>query len=94
MLSHVRDLARAARIRLDAVEPSDTVPGEDRLGLTTREREVLSHVVAGRTYSEIAAALVLSEKTVSAHISHMLRKTGAANRMELAALAARTDTHR
>ena len=94
VLSHVRDLARAARIRLDAVEPSATVPGEDRLGLTTREREVLSHVVAGRTYSEIAAALVLSEKTVSAHISHMLRKTGAANRMELAALAARTDTHR
>jgi len=57
--------------------------------LTDREREVLAHVVAGRTYAEIAAALFLSEKTVSSHISNILHKTGTANRAELAAWATR-----
>jgi DNA-binding NarL/FixJ family response regulator len=45
--------------------------------------------VAGRTYGEIARELVLSEKTVSVHVSHLLHKTGAANRVELAQLARR-----
>jgi DNA-binding NarL/FixJ family response regulator len=57
--------------------------------LTAREREILSHVAAGRTYREIARALVISEKTVSVHISNMLRKTDTANRIELALLAQR-----
>ncbi len=52
-----------------------------------RVREILDHVRAGRTYGEIARALVLSEKTVSSHVSNMLRKTGAANRYDLAARA-------
>ncbi|WP_275410974.1 LuxR C-terminal-related transcriptional regulator [Paractinoplanes rishiriensis] len=43
-------------------------------------------------------ALVLSEKTVSVHISNMLRKTGTTGRVELAQLAhsftaARNDRH-
>ncbi|WP_406057592.1 response regulator transcription factor [Kribbella sp. NBC_00889] len=42
--------------------------------LTKREQEVLSYLVAGRTYPEIAAALFISEKTVSTHVSHVLRK--------------------
>ena len=65
--------------------------GRRRAGvsLTRREREVLDHVVAGRTYAEIAGALFLSEKTVSSHISNILRKTGTANRVELAAWAGR-----
>jgi DNA-binding NarL/FixJ family response regulator len=56
-------------------------------GLTRRELDILDHVVAGRTYGEIARALVISEKTVSSHISNLLRKTGAANRRDLARLA-------
>ena len=44
-------------------------------GLTEREHEILGHVLAGRTYQEIARSLVISEKTVSAHVSHMLAKT-------------------
>ncbi|MGZ4661646.1 MAG: response regulator transcription factor [Arthrobacter sp.] len=44
-------------------------------------------MVAGKTYSEIASALVISEKTISSHISNMLRKTGAGNRVDLARLA-------
>ena len=83
----IERLARAARIPLTVVPPDAAHDGPG--GLTPREREVLAHVVAGRTYAEIAAALFLSEKTVSSHISNMLRKTGTANRVELAAWAGR-----
>jgi DNA-binding CsgD family transcriptional regulator len=56
---------------------------------TPREREVQAHIAAGRTYGEIARELVISEKTVSVHVSHLLHKTGATNRVELAQLARR-----
>jgi len=59
-------------------------------GLTPREREVLTLVVTGETYAEIARVLFISEKTVSVHISNVLRKTGTANRIELARLAQRS----
>lgn len=54
--------------------------------LTDREQEVLEHIATGHTYLQIATDLHISEKTVSAHVSHLLAKTGAANRMELARL--------
>jgi DNA-binding NarL/FixJ family response regulator len=54
------------------------------LDLTPREREILAHIVAGRTYGEIARDLVISEKTVSVHVSHLLHKAGTTNRVELA----------
>jgi DNA-binding CsgD family transcriptional regulator len=90
ILTHIEALARGSRIPLTvpsagaAAENEATIPG-----LTGREREILAHLVAGRTYSEIAKALVLSEKTVSVHVSNMLRKTGTASRAELAQLANR-----
>ena len=57
--------------------------------LTTREREVLSHLVAGRTNLEIARDLFISDKTVSVHVTNVLRKTGTPNRVEAASLALR-----
>jgi DNA-binding NarL/FixJ family response regulator len=82
-------LARSARIPLtEAVRP-DTGDVPALPGLTNREREILAHVMAGSTYPEIARTLVLSEKTVAVHVSNMLRKTGTANRVELAQLARR-----
>lgn len=61
--------------------------------LTPREREVLDGLLAGETYSHIATRLFISDKTVSSHVSNILRKTGSANRIELAELAhRRTDT--
>jgi len=63
--------------------------GDQVPGLTTRESEIVGYLVAGGTYAEIARALVLSEKTVSVHVSNMLRKTGTASRVELTQLANR-----
>jgi DNA-binding CsgD family transcriptional regulator/tetratricopeptide (TPR) repeat protein len=85
-------LARSARVPLTEVEVPEQARsyGGPRSGrLTAREREVLTHLVAGRTYREIAQALFISEKTVSVHVSNLLRKTGTASRGEVAALARR-----
>ena len=87
LLFAVEQLALQAHVTLNprpAVdEPTLTGP---ELGhhLTPREREILSHIVAGETYSQIAASLYISEKTVSVHVSNLLRKTGTASRIELA----------
>jgi len=44
---------------------------------------------AGSTHAEIANTLVISEKTVSSHVSNLLRKTHTTSRVELARLAQR-----
>ncbi|MGN6131537.1 MAG: helix-turn-helix transcriptional regulator, partial [Nocardioidaceae bacterium] len=88
LTEEVRSLAALARVSL--AEPALPPPrsgAADRL--TRREREVLAHLVAGRTYAEIARALFISEKTVSVHVSNLLRKTGTANRVEASAWALR-----
>jgi DNA-binding CsgD family transcriptional regulator/tetratricopeptide (TPR) repeat protein len=83
----------AQRARLD-LEPPDAAVSRRRqeledLGLTAREAEVLALVARGYTNREIAAALVISAKTASVHVSHILRKLGAPNRREAAAIAHR-----
>jgi PAS domain S-box-containing protein len=57
--------------------------------LTTREREVLHRLVDGSTNRELAAALHLSEKTVSHHVANVLEKLSLGNRAAAAALASR-----
>ena len=49
----------------------------DRLAsLTAREREVLSVVAEGRSNKAVAAALVISEKSVSKHVANIFAKLG------------------
>jgi DNA-binding NarL/FixJ family response regulator len=57
--------------------------------LTDREREVRKLMERGLPDKLIAEQLVLSVKTVEKHAGAVLRKTGARNRTELAALAGR-----
>jgi DNA-binding CsgD family transcriptional regulator/pimeloyl-ACP methyl ester carboxylesterase len=57
--------------------------------LTRREAEVLCLVAEGKHNREIAALLSISTNTVDRHISNILGKTGAVNRAEAAAYAAR-----
>ena len=89
LLAEIAALARSTRISLAAIDGSPPAETEALPGLTPREREILAHIVAGRTYGEIARELVISEKTVSVHVSHLLHKTGTTNRFELAQLARR-----
>jgi signal transduction histidine kinase/DNA-binding NarL/FixJ family response regulator len=75
---------------------SDVVLGQLHRGmrtedpLTEREREVRELMEQGLPDRVIAQRLVLSVKTVEKHAGAVLRKTGARNRTELAALAGRS----
>jgi DNA-binding NarL/FixJ family response regulator/signal transduction histidine kinase len=61
--------------------PGDAPP------LTEREHEVLGLLERGLPDREIAATLGISVKTVEKHVGSILRKTGAQNRTQAAALA-------
>jgi DNA-binding CsgD family transcriptional regulator len=84
----------AERARLDLAAPEAELRHEaqglrETLGLTAREAEVLKLIARGYTNREIAAALVISVKTASVHVSHILQKLNAPNRLEAAAIAHR-----
>ena len=55
--------------------------------LTRREREVLSHVVAGRLNKQIAADLGTVEKTIKVHRGRMMEKLGVRSVADLVRLA-------
>jgi FixJ family two-component response regulator len=59
--------------------------------LTSREREVLSLVVAGHPNKEIAGQLELSEMTVKVHRSQIMRKMQATSVIDLVRMADKLD---
>jgi DNA-binding NarL/FixJ family response regulator len=65
--------------RAEAPEPS----------LTVRQRQVLEHLVAGRSNKEIARALNLGEGTVKVHVAALFRVLGVTSRAAAAAAGAR-----
>jgi DNA-binding NarL/FixJ family response regulator len=56
-------------------------------GLTEREREVALLVAGGLSNRQVAARLVISEKTAKNHVQRVLDKLGVHSRTELAARA-------
>jgi DNA-binding CsgD family transcriptional regulator len=59
----------------------------DRAVLTPREIEVLTWVKYGRNTSETASILKISERTVKFHISNIIQKLDAENRLHALVLA-------
>jgi DNA-binding NarL/FixJ family response regulator len=57
--------------------------------LTAREREILRLVAAGMANKEIAAELVITERTARTHVSNILRKLGLRSRTQAALWAMR-----
>lgn len=77
----------AARLvqRLEEAARSARSSPDPTLGtLTERETEVLHLIADGLTDREIAAALTISPRTVTTHVSGILHKLGARNRAEAA----------
>jgi DNA-binding NarL/FixJ family response regulator len=66
--------------------PKPTQPDGDQpapIHLTPRERDVLRLLVEGHGDAEIAKQLGLSRRTVSEHVSNLLKKFGVATRVAL-----------
>jgi DNA-binding CsgD family transcriptional regulator len=85
-------LAQRARLAVGRVpEPSAPACADpvEALGLTSRERDVLRLVAAGRSNRQIAEELFISPKTASVHVSNILAKLDVSGRGEAAALAHR-----
>jgi NarL family two-component system response regulator LiaR len=57
--------------------------------LTEREREVLTYVAQGMSNAEIAAQLIIGERTVKTHVSNILSKLHLQDRTQAALLALR-----
>jgi DNA-binding NarL/FixJ family response regulator len=91
--SELEDLAKLARVPLGTTGPTVTLDDTCLAHLTPRELEILTKLVRGLTYRDIATALVISEKTVSSHVSNLLRKTNTSNRVELTRLLSRSQRH-
>ncbi|HEY4027890.1 MAG TPA: response regulator transcription factor [Candidatus Dormibacteraeota bacterium] len=67
--------------------PAETAAPEGFDELTAREREMLGVIATGMTNAEIAAAFQLSPLTVKAHVSRILTKLGARDRVQLVVIA-------
>jgi len=84
------DPALAGRVALSAarLHSGEFWPGA-HLGLTQRESEVLSLLVAGLSNRAIAAKLVVSEETVKTHSRGIYRKLGVSDRAAAVTVALR-----
>ena len=76
-----------------AASPAPAAGGE-RDRLTPREREIVSALARGETNKEIARQLEITERTVKAHVSAMLEKLGARDRLQLSLIVNGVETPR
>jgi DNA-binding CsgD family transcriptional regulator len=79
-LSRVAGLAHSERQKISGLREQD-LPGLSEL--TTREREMLTRLIAGYRVSSIAEDLVLSPSTVRTHLASIFAKLGVSNQSEL-----------
>ncbi len=80
----VSDLVAALR---DLMPRGGDEPPQKRYGITPREMEVISTIVAGYTNKDIAQKFSISEQTVKHHLTNIFDKLGVSNRLELALFA-------
>jgi len=69
------------------VQSSGDEAKQKKFGLTPRELEIVSAVVAGFANKEIAEYFKISEDTVKHHLSNIFDKLGVSTRLELALFA-------
>jgi DNA-binding CsgD family transcriptional regulator len=94
LLEQILHLAKVARIELEESAGEHHVRAiPEQAGnippLTDRERQVLALVADGKTNRQIGAALYMSPKTASVHVTHILDKLGVQTRVQAAAVAVR-----
>ncbi|MEU5975738.1 response regulator transcription factor [Streptomyces sp. NPDC047315] len=86
--SLTRRLLDAFAHHLPTGDPTETPVADQRIAtLTEREKEILTVIGQGWTNTEIATRLHLAESTVKTHVSRILAKTGARDRVQAVILA-------
>jgi NarL family two-component system response regulator LiaR len=91
LLQHVRQQGQHPGVSTGQVYASSTLSSSTSSPvevLTERELEVLHLLAQGMPNKEIAAHLVISERTAKFHVSSIMGKLGATNRTEAVSLAA------
>ncbi|HSB37041.1 MAG TPA: helix-turn-helix transcriptional regulator, partial [Thermoanaerobaculia bacterium] len=81
--------AQQAQTEIDSIGLRPSAEGDE---LTPSEERVVKLVADGLSNKEVAAALVVSPKTVEAHLGRAYRKLGVRRRSELSALLAKGNT--
>jgi non-specific serine/threonine protein kinase len=79
----LQTIRQAGRAETD--RGSGAAPADPRSRLSRREREVAELVARGLTNREIAARLVVAERTVTTHVEHILHKLDFRSRAQIAA---------
>ncbi len=62
------------------------------MSITAREAQVAALVAEGLSNPAIAARLLVSRRTVSSHVAHILTELGLSNRVQIAVWATRQRT--
>lgn len=70
-------------LRTDLRGSGDAVTVQGIAALTERERDVLNHILGGRTNKETAVTLGISSRTIEVHRARIMEKLGARNTVEL-----------
>ncbi|WP_185075415.1 ATP-binding protein [Nonomuraea jabiensis] len=89
-------LEEALAYALEEETPERPVKEEEQTPLTRREKEIAELVAQGMTNKEIAASLVIAQRTAEGHIEHILTKLGFSSRAQIAVWVgerARADGH-
>ena len=56
------------------------------LSLTTRERDIMTHIATGSTNAQIAWILMISEEAIKSHLKHIANKLNTTSRTEAVAI--------
>ena len=89
LLKAVKGVAEGKTVLDPQLVKAETLKGERESGLTTRELEILQHIVGGKSNKEIAADLGLSANTVAVHRANIMDALGIHKTAELVVYAIR-----
>jgi DNA-binding NarL/FixJ family response regulator len=89
LASAIKNVAAGKSLIDPQLQRTETLKGERDTALTTRELEILQHIVAGKSNKEIASELDLSVNTVSVHRANIMDRLGIHKTAELVVYAIR-----